>query len=107
MAKVVFVFPAGNRRELEAPLGTSIMMTAIANGIDQILAECGGSVVCGTCHVYVEPRQLPLLPPMSAAEDEMLDTTASERRPNSRLSCQLIVTEALDGLVVHLPSAQA
>jgi 2Fe-2S ferredoxin len=106
VAKVTFIFPAGNRRELVAPLGASIMMAAVTNGIEEILADCGGSLVCGTCHVYVEPHLLPLLPAMSAAENELLDTTASERRPNSRLSCQLVVTEALDGLVVHLPSAQ-
>jgi ferredoxin, 2Fe-2S len=107
MAKVTFIFPAGGRRELDAPLGASIMMTAVVNGIDEILAECGGSVACATCHVYVEPSQLPLLPPMSAAEDELLNAIASERRPNSRLSCQLIVTEALDGLVVQLPLVRA
>jgi 2Fe-2S ferredoxin len=106
MAKVTFISPAGSRRELVAPLGASIMMAAVTNGIEEILADCGGSLVCGTCHVYVESHQLRLLPPMGTAENELLDTTASERRPNSRLSCQLIVTDALDGLIVHLPLAQ-
>ena len=82
------------------------MRAAVMNGLDGILAECGGSLACGTCHVYVEPSQLARLPPPSAVEDEMLDMTASERRPNSRLSCQIVMSDALDGLVLHLPERQ-
>ncbi len=107
MAKVTFVCPAGHRREIAAPLGMNLMKIAITNGIDEILAECGGSAVCGTCHVYVETPMLALLPPMMQAEDDMLAATASERRPNSRLCCQLVITEELDGLVLHLPPSQA
>jgi 2Fe-2S ferredoxin len=106
MAKVVFVSPAGERVDFDAPPGTSAMMTAVTNGVDEILAECGGSLACGTCHVYVEPTQMPLLAPASAAEDDMLAAIASERRFNSRLSCQIVISDALDGLVLYLPSRQ-
>jgi ferredoxin, 2Fe-2S len=106
MAKVTFVCPAGHRREIEAPLGANLMTTAVIYGIDEILAECGGSAACGTCHVYVEAGRLALLPPMTQAEDAMLEFTASERLSNSRLCCQVIMTEELDGLVLHLPPEQ-
>ncbi len=82
------------------------MMTAVTNGVEGILAECGGCLGCGTCHVYIEPSQLHLLQPASKAEDAILDMTASERCFNSRLSCQLVVSETLEGLVVHLPPEQ-
>ena len=82
------------------------MMIAITNGVDEILAECGGSLACGTCHVYVEPSQLARLSPPSAAEQDMLSAVAGERRFNSRLSCQIGLSEALDGLVLHLPARQ-
>jgi 2Fe-2S ferredoxin len=106
MAKVTFVCPAGHRREIAAPLGMNLMRVAITNGIDEILAECGGSAVCGTCHVYVQAPMLALLPPVTPAEDATLDATVSERLPNSRLCCQLVITEELDGLVLHLPPGQ-
>jgi 2Fe-2S ferredoxin len=107
MAKVVFVSSGGEQIEFDASPGISVMMIAITNGIDEILAECGGSLACGTCHVYVEPSQLTRLSPASAAEDDMLGATASERRFNSRLSCQIVMSDALDGLVLYLPSRQA
>ena len=107
MAKVCFISSGGERMDFDALPGTSAMMTAITNGVDEILAECGGSLACGTCHVYVEPSQLPLLSPASAAEDDMLTAIASERRFNSRLSCQISMSEALDGLVLYLPPRQA
>src|SRR6267142_2049147 len=78
----------------------------IINGIDGIVAECGGEMMCATCHVYVEPDQLDRTPPMSDDEKAMLEFTASERKPNSRLSCQLVATPEFDGLVVRLPEAQ-
>jgi len=106
MARFVFISASGESAEIDAPAGTSAMRAAVANGLEGILAECGGSLACGTCHVYVEPSQLAQLSPPSAAEDEMLDMTASERRPSSRLSCQIVMTETLDGLVLHLPERQ-
>jgi 2Fe-2S ferredoxin len=106
MVKITYVHTDGTRETVDAVIGNSVMQTALANGIEGIVAECGGSCMCATCHVYVEPDQLALLPPPRQAEDEMLDTTAAERLPNSRLSCQMTVTPELEGLVVHLPPRQ-
>ena len=106
MRKVVYVHPDGARETLDVPDGTSVMQAAIAHGVDGIVAECGGSLMCATCHVYVEEEYLPATPEMSADEDEMLDFAASDREPGSRLSCQLIMGPGLDGIVVHLPPEQ-
>ena len=76
---------------------------AVANGI---VAECGGSCMCATCHVYVREDQLAQTPAMQADEDAMLEGTASPRKPNSRLSCQLVVSPQMEGLVVYLPETQ-
>ncbi len=106
MPKVTYVHPDGTQDVLDVAVGTSVMLGAITRGIDGIVAECGGSAMCATCHVYVDPAHLEKLPPPDANEDAMLDSTAAERRPNSRLSCQIDMTTALDGLVVHLPERQ-
>lgn len=82
------------------------MEGAVQNGIDGILAECGGSCMCATCHVYVEEACLVRLNPIEEEEEEMLGSTAAERKANSRLSCQIRVTAELDGLVVNLPPKQ-
>jgi len=106
MPNVTYIDPDGTERVLNVPVGSSVMQAAIANGIDGIVAECGGSMMCATCHVYVDPSALDRLPPMSSIENEMLDCTRSERLPNSRLSCQLVATPEFDGLVVRLPENQ-
>jgi ferredoxin, 2Fe-2S len=106
MPSITYVHPNGAREVLDVPVGTSVMRGAILNGIDGIVAECGGEMMCATCHVYVDEPQLDLTPPQSDDEKAMLEFTASERRPNSRLSCQLVVTPEMDGLVVHLPEMQ-
>jgi ferredoxin, 2Fe-2S len=106
MPKITYVHPNGARKELDVPVGTSIMRAAILNGVDGIVAECGGEMMCATCHVYVEEGRLAETPTQSDDEKAMLEFTASERRPNSRLSCQLVVTPELDGLVVYLPETQ-
>jgi 2Fe-2S ferredoxin len=106
MARFIFISPSGARRAIEAPLGTSAMRAAVTNGVDGILAECGGALACGTCHVYVEPSRLGDIAPPGADEDEMLDLTASERRPNSRLSCQIVMTDASRDIELHLPPRQ-
>lgn len=106
MAKVTYVNPDGSEVEAEADVGTSVMMCAVAQDIDGIVAECGGSLMCATCHVYVDQEFADRLPAMSPDEDEMLEAAASERLPNSRLSCQLVLTDELDGLVVRLPETQ-
>lgn len=106
MPDVTYVHTDGTRETVAAETGASVMTTAIANGIEGIVAECGGSMMCATCHVYVDAAFLHRLPEKSVAEDEMLDSTSSERTERSRLSCQIKMTPELDGLVVYLPETQ-
>jgi 2Fe-2S ferredoxin len=106
MVLIVFVEPNGERREIDARTDRSAMEAAIREGLDGIVAECGGQCNCGTCHVYVDGAWLAELPPPSETEDAMLDTVAAERRANSRLSCQICVTEHLAGLVLQVPDRQ-
>ena len=107
MAKVTFIEHSGETLAVNIPTGWTVMQGAVQNGVEGIEAECGGSCACATCHCYVEEELLDRLSPPSETEEEMLDCTASERRPNSRLSCQIKVTDALDGLVVRLPETQS
>jgi 2Fe-2S ferredoxin len=106
MPKVKYISHNGQETVLDVPVGRSVMQAAIANGVEPIVAECGGSCMCATCHVYVLEEHLALTPPMTPAEDAMLEATASERRSNSRLSCQLVITDEMDGLVVNLPETE-
>lgn len=105
-ASLTYISHAGETRQVSVPIGDSVMEGAIKNGIDGIVAECGGACQCATCHVYVDEAFLGLLNPMQEDEDEMLNTTASERRTNSRLGCQIPVTKKLDGLIVRTPERQ-
>src|SRR5690606_13437856 len=91
---------------VETPAGTSVMQTAMNNGIEGIVAECGGSLMCATCHVYVDEEWAARIPPISESEDEMLESAAAERKSNRRLSCQIIAGPETDGLVVHVPERQ-
>jgi 2Fe-2S ferredoxin len=106
MPTITFVCPDGERITIESCDGESAMQAAVGRKVTGIFGECGGSMTCATCHVFVAPEWLDRLPPMSAAEDELLDATATERRDNSRLACQIPVNDALDGLVLVLPEAQ-
>ena len=106
MPKVIYISDSGDTVELEGTAGDSVMETAIQNAVEGIVAECGGSCVCATCHVYVDEKYLPLLTPPDETEASMLEYTASERKPQSRLSCQIHLTSALDGLVVRTPPRQ-
>ncbi|HCT76203.1 MAG TPA: ferredoxin [Micromonosporaceae bacterium] len=106
MAKITYKSFDGTTTIVDVPSGRSVMRGAVANGIAGVLAECGGGATCGTCHVYIDENNTAELPPMLDLEDELLEVTASERRDNSRLSCQMPVTDALDGLVVHMPEKQ-
>jgi ferredoxin, 2Fe-2S len=106
MPRVTYIAHDGSATTLDIDVGTSVMQAAIFNGVDGIVAECGGSCMCATCHVYVQEDQLPLTPPMQPDEDAMLEGTASPRQANSRLSCQLVVSPEMDGLVVTLPETQ-
>lgn len=106
MPTVIFVHPGGDRSEVEVGDGVSVMEAAVDNGIDEILAECGGNATCATCHVFVGEDDLARTPPMSDLENDMLEGTTEPRRPTSRLACQLIAGPGLDGLTVFLPEEQ-
>ena len=82
------------------------MEGAVKNGIDGIVAECGGACMCATCHVYVDPAFLEKLPPIGEEQEEMLGVTAAERKPNSRLSCQIEMKPEYEGLIVRMPERQ-
>lgn len=101
MPRVIFHDKGGERRELEVPLGQSLMEAAIDNGIAGVVAECGGSCSCATCHAYIADSWLDKLPPVSDMEDMMLDVVL-DRRANSRLACQIEMTEALDCLEIYV-----
>jgi 2Fe-2S ferredoxin len=106
MPRIVFVLATGERRTVDAQDRLSIMVTAIDNDIPGIAGECGGACACATCHVYVDGDDVGRVPSASLMEREMLDGVAAERRPESRLGCQIAVSEALDGLTVHVPDRQ-
>jgi 2Fe-2S ferredoxin len=106
MPRVTYIDTQGKETTLDIAVGTSVMQAAVFNGVDGIVAECGGSCMCATCHVYVREDQLAMTPAMQPDEEAMLEGTASPRRPNSRLGCQLVVSPAMDGLVVYTPETQ-
>ncbi len=106
MPIVIFELPDGTQRKVTAASGTVLMQAAVSNGVDGIVAECGGNASCATCHVYVDAQHGDLVGPPNDVEEEMLDFTAAERRPTSRLSCQIQLSDVLDGLVVHVPEEQ-
>ncbi|MDA9498474.1 2Fe-2S iron-sulfur cluster-binding protein [Bradyrhizobium sp. CCBAU 11357] len=106
MPDITFIHPDGRSDRVESSDGESAMQAATRHGLDGILAECGGNAMCATCHVYVDESWLPRLPAIADDEDALLDGTAAERRPNSRLSCQITITSELDGLVLRLPKRQ-
>jgi len=106
MITVHLVEPGGTRHTVQGHEGQSLMRAATAAGVDGIAADCGGCMTCATCHVYVDPAWLGRLPRPSAEEDSMLDMTAEPRRPNSRLSCQVVLDPTLEGLVAGLPESQ-
>jgi ferredoxin, 2Fe-2S len=106
MPKIIYISHQGETTQIDVATGDSVMEGAIQNGIDGIVAECGGSCLCATCHVYVDEKFLPLLPPIDDDQDAMLDSTAADRLPNSRLSCQIRVRPELDGLIVRMPETQ-
>jgi 2Fe-2S ferredoxin len=104
--QIIFVSTSGQRQEVSASSGLSVMGAAQHGGIAGIEAECGGSLSCGTCHVYLDDASLDRVSAASDAEVEMLDLVAAERRPGSRLSCQIRIVDEMDGLTVHIPSTQ-
>ena len=105
MAKITYVEHSGKRHEVEVANGLTVMEGARDNGIPGIEADCGGACACSTCHVYVDAAWVDKLPKKDSMEEDMLDF-AYDVRPTSRLSCQIVIKDELDGLVVHLPKSQ-
>ena len=106
MPNVTYIAHTGESQTIDVPIGMVVMEGAVRNGIDGIVAECGGACMCATCHVYVDEAWLGLLDPIGEEQEEMLGATAAERKPNSRLSCQIQMRPAFDGLVVRMPDRQ-
>jgi len=106
MPKVTYVAADGKRTTLELAVGATLMSVATRMGVDGIAGDCGGVMSCSTCHVYVDEPFLSRLPPLEGEEGAMLEFTAAERVPDSRLSCQIRMTEELDGMVVRMPATQ-
>ena len=105
MAKIIFIAHDGTRREVPGIDGESLMEAAVGHRVPGIDADCGGWCACATCHVYVEPEWEAKTGTRTAMEEDMLNF-AAVTQANSRLACQIPVTEALDGLVVRMPEGQ-
>jgi ferredoxin, 2Fe-2S len=107
MPKITYIEFDGTAHEVEVPVGISVMRGAVTQGVPGIDADCGGECACATCHVYIEEAWRERVGPSEAGsmEENML-SFAAVTQPNSRLSCQIIVTEALDGLIVRMPEGQ-
>ncbi len=105
MPKITYIEHSGKSHTIEVANGLSVMEGAVQNNITGIDADCGGSMACATCHVYVKEEWFNKLPKKEDGEEDMLDM-AFEPKKNSRLSCQLMVSDQLDGLVINLPEKQ-
>lgn len=105
MPKIIFIDHSGEKRDVEAKVGMSVMEAAVQNMIPGIDADCGGACACATCHVYVEGGFLSKLKDKDDMEDSMLDF-AENVEDNSRLSCQILMTDELDGIEVKTPESQ-
>lgn len=105
MVEINFIDHTGERHQVQATVGMTVMEAAVQNRVPGIDAECGGACACATCHVYIEPAWQEAVGPAERMEEDMLDF-AFDVRPNSRLSCQIKVTEALNGLVLRTPERQ-
>lgn len=105
MPTVTFITFSGAHHVLDVPVGTTVMRAATDHGVPGIDGDCGGNCACATCHVFIDPGWMGRTGPRTAVEDDMLNF-AAELQDNSRLACQITLTDALDGLVVNLPEAQ-
>jgi len=105
MPKITYIDSTGNQKTIDVSKGLSVMEGAIQNNVPGIDADCGGGMACATCHVYVKEEWFDKLPKKEDGEEDMLDM-AYEPKKNSRLSCQLIVSDQIDGLIVNLPEKQ-
>ena len=105
MAKITYIEHTGKLHTIEVENGLTVMEGAVQNNIPGIDADCGGGMACATCHVYVKDEWFDKINKMNEGEEDMLDQ-AFEPKKNSRLSCQITISDELDGLVVNLPSKQ-
>lgn len=105
MLKAIYILPDESELELEVADGVSLMQAAVTNGIDSIMADCGGAASCATCHIFVESHLDFLLEPIPN-EEQMLECVAAPRQPNSRLSCQIKMSDKLDGIRVRIADPQ-
>jgi 2Fe-2S ferredoxin len=103
---ITFLEADGTVHRVETGAGTSVKQAALDNGVPGILGDCGGNTTCGTCHGYVDPGFLGLLPPVSEDEEAILDGVPGPLAENSRLTCQITMSEDLDGIIVALPVSQ-
>ncbi len=106
MPSVYYIQPDGVKKTAEVANGLNLMEAAISNNIDGIDGACGGSGMCATCHVYVDEDYRGKLDAIDDSEDEMLDNTSSERKPTSRLSCQIVMTDILEYIKLTIPPTQ-
>jgi ferredoxin, 2Fe-2S len=106
MPKITYIENNGTEHQVDLPMGATIMEGAIQNDVKGVIAECGGSCMCATCHIYVDEQFLDLLPEMEEEENEMLEAANAPRQNNSRLGCQVRVSKAMDGIIVRIPEKQ-
>lgn len=107
MPSVTYIESNGESHVIDVPLGENVMRGALYNNVDGIVGECGGGLSCATCHCYVDDAWAGKVgTPTSQDETDLLEGVSAERKPTSRLSCQIVMDESLDGLVVHLPDTQ-
>jgi 2Fe-2S ferredoxin len=106
MPEVIFTRPSGAETKVVVVAGTSVMRAAVGNAVDGIIGECGGDMVCATCHVFVQPEWFERLDPAGDYELDMLEATSEEPTPYSRLGCQIVLTDDLCGLTVEVPNSQ-
>ena len=106
MPKVTYIESDQTEHVVEVNSGTSVMLAAVENGIPGIDADCGGALACATCHIYVDDKWLDSVPEQDIMEALMLDCVAAARNENSRLSCQIDVSNELDGLIIRMPESQ-
>ncbi len=106
MPQVTYVLASGVSRKIDVPAGMSVMQAALNNRVEGIPGECGGNCMCATCHVYVDAAFLDRIPAAKENEKFMLSIAAEGPQTNSRLSCQIKMTEELDGLTIRIPVRQ-
>nr|WP_306266465.1 2Fe-2S iron-sulfur cluster-binding protein [Pararhizobium sp. IMCC3301] len=106
MVKITYIEYGGKAHTVDVPDGKTVMEGARDNGIPGIEADCGGACACSTCHVYVDPDWTEKLPAKESMEDDMLDFAHQPDTARSRLTCQIKVNQALEGLIVHMPEKQ-